>query len=117
MGEGVTFPGTQVGCALLFVGLSYLPAYSLPSLHVLSDSRLRMGVRKCVATNVAETSLTVDGIMFVIDSGYCKLKVRRRHRHRALDLHARSPGLGGGKAGPGSSDLEQWLLVEVEVVV
>lgn len=34
-------------------------------------------MRKCiVATNIAETSLTVDGIMFVIDSGYCKLKVR-----------------------------------------
>lgn len=34
------------------------------------------GVRKCiVATNIAETSLTVDGIMFVVDSGYCKLKV------------------------------------------
>lgn len=33
-------------------------------------------MRKCiVATNIAETSLTVDGIMFVIDSGYCKLKV------------------------------------------
>ena len=28
-----------------------------------------------VATNIAETSLTVDGIIFVIDSGYCKLKV------------------------------------------
>lgn len=34
-------------------------------------------MRKCiVATNIAETSLTVDGIMFVVDSGYCKLKVR-----------------------------------------
>uniref|UniRef100_A0A8C2KMM8 RNA helicase n=1 Tax=Cyprinus carpio TaxID=7962 RepID=A0A8C2KMM8_CYPCA len=34
------------------------------------------GVRKCiVATNIAETSLTVDGIMFVVDAGYCKLKV------------------------------------------
>jgi pre-mRNA-splicing factor ATP-dependent RNA helicase DHX38/PRP16 len=32
--------------------------------------------RKCiVATNIAETSLTVDGIMFVIDAGFCKLKV------------------------------------------
>lgn len=37
------------------------------------------GVRKCiVATNIAETSLTVDGIMFVIDAGYCKLKVLDR---------------------------------------
>ena len=34
------------------------------------------GVRKVVvSTNVAETSLTVDGIKYVIDSGYCKLKV------------------------------------------
>ncbi len=32
--------------------------------------------RKCiVATNIAETSLTVDGILFVIDPGYCKLKL------------------------------------------
>ena len=28
-----------------------------------------------VATNIAETSLTVDGIRYVIDSGYCKFKV------------------------------------------
>ena len=34
------------------------------------------GVRKCiVSTNVAETSLTVDGIKYVIDSGFSKLKV------------------------------------------
>lgn len=34
------------------------------------------GVRKCiVATNIAETSLTVDGIMYVVDAGYSKLKV------------------------------------------
>lgn len=37
-------------------------------------------MRKCiVATNIAETSLTVDGIMFVVDSGYCKLKVLHGH--------------------------------------
>lgn len=42
-------------------------------------------MRKCiVATNIAETSLTVDGIMFVIDSGYCKLKVREDAGTRAL---------------------------------
>jgi pre-mRNA-splicing factor ATP-dependent RNA helicase DHX38/PRP16 len=34
------------------------------------------GARKCIiSTNIAETSLTVDGIKYVIDTGYCKLKV------------------------------------------
>jgi pre-mRNA-splicing factor ATP-dependent RNA helicase DHX38/PRP16 len=33
-------------------------------------------VYKCiVSTNIAETSLTVDGIKCVIDTGFCKLKV------------------------------------------
>ncbi|CAH8524978.1 unnamed protein product [Dicrocoelium dendriticum] len=58
--------------------LSILPIYSqLPSdLQAKIFVKAEDGVRKCVvATNIAETSLTVDGIRYVIDSGYCKLKV------------------------------------------
>jgi pre-mRNA-splicing factor ATP-dependent RNA helicase DHX38/PRP16 len=34
------------------------------------------GTRKAiVSTNIAETSLTVDGIYYVIDTGYVKMKV------------------------------------------
>lgn len=33
------------------------------------------GARKVVlATNIAETSLTIDGIIYVIDTGFCKQK-------------------------------------------
>ncbi|XP_060693991.1 pre-mRNA-splicing factor ATP-dependent RNA helicase PRP16 isoform X1 [Hemiscyllium ocellatum] len=58
--------------------LAVLPIYSqLPSdLQAKIFQKAPDGIRKCiVATNIAETSLTVDGIMFVVDSGYCKLKV------------------------------------------
>ncbi|KAJ1920112.1 Pre-mRNA-splicing factor ATP-dependent RNA helicase PRP16 [Tieghemiomyces parasiticus] len=58
--------------------LAILPIYSqLPAdLQAKIFERATGKARKCiVATNIAETSLTVDGIMFVIDAGYCKLKV------------------------------------------
>jgi len=58
--------------------LAVLPIYSqLPSdLQAKIFEKAPDGVRKCVvATNIAETSLTVDGIRFVVDAGYCKLKV------------------------------------------
>jgi pre-mRNA-splicing factor ATP-dependent RNA helicase DHX38/PRP16 len=58
--------------------LSVLPIYS----QMPAEQQARIfekaapGVRKViVATNIAETSLTVDGIMFVVDAGYSKLKV------------------------------------------
>merc|ERR1719249_171795 len=59
-------------------GLSVLPIYSqLPSdLQAKIFQKAPDGLRKCVvATNIAETSLTLDGIMYVVDSGYCKMKV------------------------------------------
>lgn len=34
------------------------------------------GSRKCIiATNIAEASLTIDGIYYVVDPGYAKVKV------------------------------------------
>lgn len=58
--------------------LSILPIYSQMPADLQSKifDQAPPGVRKCiVATNIAETSLTVDGIMYVVDSGYSKLKV------------------------------------------
>ncbi|OQD75204.1 hypothetical protein PENDEC_c008G00691 [Penicillium decumbens] len=58
--------------------LSILPIYSqMPAeQQARIFERADAGVRKViVATNIAETSLTVDGIMYVVDSGYSKLKV------------------------------------------
>ena len=44
-----------------------------------------LGVRKCVvATNIAETSITIDDVSFVIDSG--KLKERRHDASRGMGL-------------------------------
>lgn len=58
--------------------LLLLPMYSqLPAdLQAKIFENATNNARKCiVSTNIAETSLTVDGIKYVIDSGYCKLKV------------------------------------------
>lgn len=56
--------------------LNILPIYSqLPSdlqAKIFEKSEYRKMV---VATNIAETSLTVDGIRYVVDCGFCKLKV------------------------------------------
>ena len=59
--------------------LLILPIYSqLPSdLQAKIFDAAPEGGRKCiVSTNIAETSLTVDGILYVIDTGYCKFKAR-----------------------------------------
>lgn len=58
--------------------LMILPIYSqLPAdLQARIFDRAPEGVRKCIiSTNIAETSLTLDGIKYVIDCGYSKIKV------------------------------------------
>ncbi|KER23198.1 hypothetical protein T265_14685, partial [Opisthorchis viverrini] len=57
--------------------LLILPIYStLPSdMQARIFSPTPPGARKVVlATNIAETSLTIDGIIYVIDTGFCKQK-------------------------------------------
>lgn len=57
---------------LLLPMYSQLPADLQAKIFKASEN----GVRKCVvSTNIAETSLTVDGVKYVVDSGFCKLKV------------------------------------------
>eukprot|EP01071_Lankesteria_metandrocarpae_P012591 Lankesteria_metandrocarpae@DN6068_c0_g1_i1.p1 len=58
--------------------LIILPVYSsLPSeMQTMIFDPAPPGCRKCVvATNIAEASLTIDGIYFVIDPGFAKMKM------------------------------------------
>ncbi|SBS83351.1 RNA helicase, putative [Plasmodium malariae] len=57
--------------------LIILPIYSsLPSdMQSIIFEPAPPGCRKCIlSTNIAEASLTIDGIFFVIDPGFCKVK-------------------------------------------
>ncbi|KAE8881009.1 Pre-mRNA-splicing factor ATP-dependent RNA helicase [Phytophthora fragariae] len=56
--------------------LMVLPMYSQLPADLQAKIFDASDIRKCiVSTNIAETSLTVDGIKYVIDTGYCKVKV------------------------------------------
>jgi ATP-dependent RNA helicase DHX8/PRP22 len=59
--------------------LIVLPVYSaMPSeMQTRIFDPAPSGTRKCViATNIAEASLTIDGIYYVVDPGFCKQVVR-----------------------------------------
>lgn len=83
--------------------MSILPIYSqLPSdLQTKIFERAAEGVRKCVvSTNIAETSLTVDGILYVVDCGYCKMKVYNpRMGMDALQVFPESQAAANQRAG------------------
>ncbi|KAF8876489.1 P-loop containing nucleoside triphosphate hydrolase protein [Infundibulicybe gibba] len=81
--------------------LAILPIYSqMPAdlqakiFEATSDGRRKV----IVATNIAETSLTVDGILYVVDAGYSKLKVYNPKVARRMQIN----GLGV----PGEQEME-----------
>lgn len=72
LAERIASLGEGVAALLLLPMYSQLPADLQAKIFESANS----GVRKCiVSTNIAETSLTVEGIKYVIDAGYSKLKV------------------------------------------
>jgi len=78
----------DTGCGILYERVKALGP-SVPDLHILpvysslpSEMQTKIfepappGSRKCVvATNIAEASLTIDGIFYVVDPGFAKQKV------------------------------------------
>lgn len=55
--------------------MTVFPIYSQLPVEQQAKVFENLKIRKCVvATNIAETSLTIDGIRYVIDSGFCKQK-------------------------------------------
>lgn len=76
--------------------LIILPVYS----NLPSEMQTRIfdpappGTRKCViATNIAEASLTIDGIYYVVDPGFAKQKVRGHEAPGLVRLVGRALGL------------------------
>jgi pre-mRNA-splicing factor ATP-dependent RNA helicase DHX15/PRP43 len=67
--------GDEVGNMLVVPLYSTLPPAQQQRIFDPAPPKNRRGVpgRKCVvATNIAETSLTIDGIVYVIDPGFAK---------------------------------------------
>merc|ERR1711972_1298796 len=70
--------GNDVGDMMVVALYSSLPPDQQQRIFARSPPRNAKGKpgRKCiVSTNIAETSLTIDGIVYVIDPGFAKQKV------------------------------------------
>lgn len=64
----------------------------------ISDTFSVLLFQVVVATNIAETSLTIDGIIYVIDPGFCKQKsYNARTGMESLIVTPCSKVLDGGK--------------------
>jgi len=67
--------GESVGKMMVLPLYSSLPTQQQQKIFDPAPGKNRNGVagRKCVvATNIAETSLTIDGIVYVVDPGFSK---------------------------------------------
>ena len=75
--------GVEEPCSILPI-YSQLPSDLQAKIFQASERR-----KIIVATNIAETSLTVDGIKFVIDTGFCKAQgLLSQHRYGQSSNHA-----------------------------
>ena len=100
LGEAATLLASEesVGMAELFAPEVDVIGYLAEQNRVFDNSSGR-GIRVVLATNVAETSLTVPGIRYVIDPGLARIRRPQRHPDRRTAWHYRAHGTARMAAG------------------